>query len=194
MTQANHSQKPRPPPIKPSARSSFYHRQVYAYAAVAPGTDYDPAGTRAQAKLRSAHCEVTRINLDGSGKRSTGVTFVDSSGEEWEQPAAPSARTAQRLRRAGFNFGAGLTVWPEKMQHADRRSRMAKARCSRASIRRRDALRTPTQGRSKAATPGTALRVAGARRPIPMTRRRRGTAGSRSRPRRCGLWLHTRSA
>ena len=32
-------------------------------------------------------CEVTRINLDGSGKRATGVTFVDSSGEEWEQPA-----------------------------------------------------------------------------------------------------------
>jgi gluconate 2-dehydrogenase alpha chain len=31
--------------------------------------------------------EVTRINLDGSGKRATGVTFVDTSGEEWEQPA-----------------------------------------------------------------------------------------------------------
>jgi gluconate 2-dehydrogenase alpha chain len=32
-------------------------------------------------------CEVTRINVDGSGKRATGVTFVDTSGEEWEQPA-----------------------------------------------------------------------------------------------------------
>ena len=32
-------------------------------------------------------CEVTRINVDGSGKRVTGFTFVDSSGEEWEQPA-----------------------------------------------------------------------------------------------------------
>jgi gluconate 2-dehydrogenase alpha chain len=31
--------------------------------------------------------EVTKINLDSSGKRATGVTFVDSSGEEWEQPA-----------------------------------------------------------------------------------------------------------
>ena len=31
--------------------------------------------------------EVTRINVDGSGKRATGVTFVDTSGEEWEQPA-----------------------------------------------------------------------------------------------------------
>jgi gluconate 2-dehydrogenase alpha chain len=32
-------------------------------------------------------CEVTRINLDGTGKLATGVTYVDSSGEEWEQPA-----------------------------------------------------------------------------------------------------------
>jgi gluconate 2-dehydrogenase alpha chain len=30
---------------------------------------------------------VTRINTDRSGKRATGVTFVDSAGEEWEQPA-----------------------------------------------------------------------------------------------------------
>jgi gluconate 2-dehydrogenase alpha chain len=31
--------------------------------------------------------EVTRINLDPSGKRATGVTFVDTSGTEGEQPA-----------------------------------------------------------------------------------------------------------
>jgi len=31
--------------------------------------------------------EVTKINLDSTGKRATGVTYVDSSGEEWEQPA-----------------------------------------------------------------------------------------------------------
>ena len=31
--------------------------------------------------------EVTRINTDASGKRATGVTFVDASGQEWEQPA-----------------------------------------------------------------------------------------------------------
>ena len=30
---------------------------------------------------------MTRINLDRSGKRATGVTYVDTSGEEWEQPA-----------------------------------------------------------------------------------------------------------
>jgi gluconate 2-dehydrogenase alpha chain len=33
-------------------------------------------------------CEVTRINTDSTGKRATGVTFVDASGNEFEQPAA----------------------------------------------------------------------------------------------------------
>ena len=33
------------------------------------------------------NCEVTRINVDQSGKRATGVTFVDTDGQEWEQPA-----------------------------------------------------------------------------------------------------------
>jgi gluconate 2-dehydrogenase alpha chain len=32
-------------------------------------------------------CEVTRINLDNTRKRATGVTYVDSQGREWEQPA-----------------------------------------------------------------------------------------------------------
>jgi gluconate 2-dehydrogenase alpha chain len=32
-------------------------------------------------------CEVLHINLDNTGKRATGVTYVDSEGREWEQPA-----------------------------------------------------------------------------------------------------------
>ncbi|EFH11234.1 GMC oxidoreductase [Pseudoroseomonas cervicalis ATCC 49957] len=32
-------------------------------------------------------CEVTRINTSRDGRMATGVTYVDSSGEEWEQPA-----------------------------------------------------------------------------------------------------------
>ena len=31
--------------------------------------------------------EVLHINVDRSGKRATGVTFVDTGGVEWEQPA-----------------------------------------------------------------------------------------------------------
>ena len=32
-------------------------------------------------------CDVTRVNLDASGKRATGVTYVDANGQEFEQPA-----------------------------------------------------------------------------------------------------------
>lgn len=32
-------------------------------------------------------CEVTRVNLDPTGKRATGVTYVDTQGREFEQPA-----------------------------------------------------------------------------------------------------------
>ena len=32
-------------------------------------------------------CEVLKINLDASGKHATGVTYVDTSGAQWEQPA-----------------------------------------------------------------------------------------------------------
>ncbi len=32
-------------------------------------------------------CDVTRVNLDASGKRATGVTYVDAAGKEFEQPA-----------------------------------------------------------------------------------------------------------
>ena len=33
------------------------------------------------------NCDVTRVNLDSSGKRATGVTYVDVQGREYEQPA-----------------------------------------------------------------------------------------------------------
>jgi gluconate 2-dehydrogenase alpha chain len=39
------------------------------------------------ARPSEVNSEVTRINLDGSGKRATGVTFIDDSGNEFEQPA-----------------------------------------------------------------------------------------------------------
>ena len=51
--------------------------------------DDHPSGAAEEPELRRyrPESEVMRINVDGSGKRATGVTFVDTSGEEWEQPA-----------------------------------------------------------------------------------------------------------
>jgi gluconate 2-dehydrogenase alpha chain len=57
------------------------------YSKASPQTTILPVLVRKSNFLIRDECEVTRINTDASGKRATGVTFVDSSGHEWEQPA-----------------------------------------------------------------------------------------------------------
>jgi gluconate 2-dehydrogenase alpha chain len=57
------------------------------YSKASPQTTILPVLVRKENFLARDNCEVTRINTDASGKRATGVTFVDASGEEWEQPA-----------------------------------------------------------------------------------------------------------
>ena len=57
------------------------------YSKASPQTTILPVLVRKSNFSYRTECEVTRINVDGSGKRATGVTFVDTSGEEWEQPA-----------------------------------------------------------------------------------------------------------
>ena len=57
------------------------------YSKATPQTTILPVLLRKPNFEARTECEVMRINLDRSGKRATGVTYVDSSGEEWEQPA-----------------------------------------------------------------------------------------------------------
>jgi gluconate 2-dehydrogenase alpha chain len=57
------------------------------YAKASPQTCVLPALLRFPNFSAQTESEVTKINLDSTGKRATGVTYVDSSGEEWEQPA-----------------------------------------------------------------------------------------------------------
>ena len=57
------------------------------YSKASPQTTILPVLIRKSNFSVRDNSEVTRINTDGSGKRATGVTFVDTSGEEWEQPA-----------------------------------------------------------------------------------------------------------
>jgi gluconate 2-dehydrogenase alpha chain len=57
------------------------------YSKASPQTTILPALLRKPNFTGRTSCEVTKINLDSSGRRATGVTFVDSSGGEWEQPA-----------------------------------------------------------------------------------------------------------
>jgi len=57
------------------------------YSKASPQTTVLPALMhRANFEART-ECTVTRINLDSTGKRATGVTYVNTSGEEFEQPA-----------------------------------------------------------------------------------------------------------
>jgi gluconate 2-dehydrogenase alpha chain len=57
------------------------------YSKASPQTTLLPVLVRKANFTARDLSEVTRINLDASGKRATGVTFIDTSGDEWEQPA-----------------------------------------------------------------------------------------------------------
>lgn len=53
-------------------------------------------------------CEVMRINLDSTGRKATGVTYVDASGEEWEQPADLVLTCAFMLDNARLMMLSGI--------------------------------------------------------------------------------------
>jgi gluconate 2-dehydrogenase alpha chain len=57
------------------------------YSKASPQTTVLPARMRKTNFEARTECEVLKVNLDSSGKRATGVTYVDSSGAQWEQPA-----------------------------------------------------------------------------------------------------------
>lgn len=57
------------------------------YAKASPQTCVLPALMRRKNFEARTNCNVTRINLDSTGKQATGVTYVDATGEECIQPA-----------------------------------------------------------------------------------------------------------
>jgi gluconate 2-dehydrogenase alpha chain len=57
------------------------------YSKASPQTTILPTLIRQPHFEARSECEVTRINLDRTRKHATGVTYVDTSGQEWEQPA-----------------------------------------------------------------------------------------------------------
>ena len=57
------------------------------YSKASPQTTVLPVLIRKPNFEARTLCEVTRINLDSNKKRATGATYVDSSGQSWEQPA-----------------------------------------------------------------------------------------------------------
>jgi gluconate 2-dehydrogenase alpha chain len=57
------------------------------YAKSSPQTVLLPALLKERNFTLRTQCQVLKINLDSSGKRATGVTYVDATGREFEQPA-----------------------------------------------------------------------------------------------------------
>ncbi len=57
------------------------------YAKASAITTVLPVLVRKENFSTLAHCEVMRVTMDSTGKRATGVVYMDSSGDEWEQPA-----------------------------------------------------------------------------------------------------------
>ena len=57
------------------------------YSKASPQTTILPVLVRRPNFKAHTECEVVQINLDKSGKRATGVTYVDTAGESFEQPA-----------------------------------------------------------------------------------------------------------
>jgi gluconate 2-dehydrogenase alpha chain len=57
------------------------------YSKASPQTTIFPVLMKKGNFALRPHCNVTRVNLDGSGKHATGVTYVDAQGREFEQPA-----------------------------------------------------------------------------------------------------------
>lgn len=57
------------------------------YSKASPQTTILPLLVRKQNFEARTECTVLKVNLDSTGKRAVSVTYVDTSGEEWEQPA-----------------------------------------------------------------------------------------------------------
>jgi gluconate 2-dehydrogenase alpha chain len=57
------------------------------YSKASPQTTILPVLMKRDNFTARTQSTVIRINLDSTGKRATGVTYIDTSGQEWEQPA-----------------------------------------------------------------------------------------------------------
>ena len=57
------------------------------YAKSSPQTCVLPALMREKSFEARTNCEVTKVDLTPDGRRATGVTYVDTEGREWQQPA-----------------------------------------------------------------------------------------------------------
>jgi gluconate 2-dehydrogenase alpha chain len=80
------------------------------YSKASPQTAVLPALVRRRNFEARTECEVVKINLDRSGQRATGVTYVDAEGNAWEQPAEIVLLCAFQLFNVPLLLHSGIGV------------------------------------------------------------------------------------
>ncbi len=78
------------------------------YAKPSPQTIVLPALLKYPNYEMRTGCQVLRINLDSTGKKATGVTYVDASGQEFEQPADLVLVTSYALNNVRMLLLSGI--------------------------------------------------------------------------------------
>jgi len=78
------------------------------YSKASPQTTILPVLMRRDNFEARTECEVTRINLDSTGKKATGVTYVDAQGREVEQPATIVLLAAFHLHNVRLMLSSGI--------------------------------------------------------------------------------------
>jgi gluconate 2-dehydrogenase alpha chain len=78
------------------------------YSKAIPQTTIHPVLMRKPNFTLKTGCEVVKVNLDSSGKRAVGATYVDLQGREWEQPAELVILCAYGLHNVRLLLNSGI--------------------------------------------------------------------------------------
>jgi gluconate 2-dehydrogenase alpha chain len=78
------------------------------YSKASPQTTILPVLMRKKSFTARTGCEVLQVLLDSSGKRATGVLYVDEQGRQWEQPAEMVVLSAYILHNVRLLLLSGI--------------------------------------------------------------------------------------
>ena len=78
------------------------------YSKATPQTAIMPALFRKPNFELKTHAHVTKVNVDSTGKKATGVTYIDAQGREVEQPASLVVLTAFHLHNVRLMLSSGI--------------------------------------------------------------------------------------
>ncbi len=84
------------------------HYGCYMYSKASPQTTILPVLMKKRNFELRTQAYVIKVNLDGEGKRATGVTYIDAQGQEVEQPADLVILTAYQMHNVRLMLLSGI--------------------------------------------------------------------------------------